>query len=80
MTDQPAAVYWRGEKIALTRTPARILSLLAVEPYVSIDTFMGLGIKSINSLQAHVTAIRRALPHGIELENDFGKGYRLIFR
>jgi hypothetical protein len=79
-TERPAAVFYEGRELELTRIPAKLLTRLASTDFVSTADLLAVGVKSTNSLQAHLTAVRRALPDGVTLVNDFGKGYRLVLK
>jgi len=77
-TERPAAVFYDGHELELTTTPAKLLARLAASEFVTIGDLLAVGVKSVNSLQVHLTAVRAVLPQGVTLENDFGRGYRLV--
>lgn len=56
---------------------ARLLTKLATAEYVDKRELRG-PIATDRTMNVHLSAIRRELPAGVVLENDFGKGYRLI--
>lgn len=77
-SDGPLRVYYDGKLIELSHKPTAILACLAAAEFVSLADLIALGVKSRNSLAAHLSGIRQVLPEGVTIDSDFGSGYRLI--
>lgn len=75
-TLHPPRVYFRGHALKLGPKPAAMLIKLASTPYVDKEELRG-SVSSHIALRVHIVAIRRELPAGLVLANDFGKGYML---
>lgn len=73
----PEAVYWRGEKIVLTKLRTRLLAKLVTLPRVSMTELCACGVSTRDALYAHITYVRAALPDGVTLVNRYGSGYVL---
>jgi DNA-binding response OmpR family regulator len=76
----PPAVYYRGVRLALSPQQARILGLLVREGWASY-AMIDLAAMSLKSSAAatkvEIYNIRRNLPRGVEIVNEYGRGYRL---
>lgn len=72
----PPLIFYHGERLRLTPAAARVLTMLAAQKFVSKEELRS-SVANDRILNVHLTTIRHVLPAGVELHNDFGKGYRL---
>jgi hypothetical protein len=77
-SEAPLRVYYDGKLVELSAKPTAILARLAGAEFVSLADLIALGVKSRNSLAAHLSGIRQVLPESVTIDSDFGSGYRLI--
>lgn len=77
VVEQPPRVFYDGRALPLRPMAALLLGRLASAPFVSKTDLRGT-IANDRTLNVHLCAIRRALPPGLELQNEFAKGYRLV--
>lgn len=76
LTERPLAIFWAGKRLPLRPMGVRLLARLAAADYVTRDELRG-PITRTATLNVHLVDIRRALPEGVTIKNEFGKGYWL---
>jgi DNA-binding response OmpR family regulator len=77
-TPEPPTVYYGQRLLHLPKTQAALLIMLASAELVSAEDLIATGIRTPNSLRAHLSKLRLRLPKHVRLVSAYGKGYRLI--
>jgi DNA-binding response OmpR family regulator len=72
----PYRVNHRGRRLELTPVQAALLYKLVRDGEVGF--YDGLEEGSPKTLQAHIYALRRAIPQGYFIRSDYGRGYYLV--
>lgn len=75
----PPTVYHAGRTLPLRKRQARLLIALLGADLVTVSDLLAVGVKNAASLRAHLCVVRKHLPPGVRLVNEYAKGYRLIF-
>lgn len=77
--ENPPTVYYARRTLPLGRAQAILLIHLIKHESVSVTALLALGTKTRGSLRAQLSMIRKHLPPGVRLVNEYGEGYRLLF-
>lgn len=71
-------VFHDGAELALSPIRARLLAMVVLNEGVCTIAALGtIGVKSRKSLHAHMCYIRRSLPFGWRLANNYALSYKL---
>lgn len=74
--EQHAGIYANGKRLRLPPAAAKVLQMLIVQEYATADELAA--VVTRKSLKVHITRARAVLPPNVSIENDWGKGYRLV--